>query len=114
MGQMLANPQIVVIRLQGCLNATKALDFEQQLTTAIEQRHCSILLVDLKQVESLDSAGLMALIAALKKAQSLGRRLSLCCVSPTIKLIFELTQLDRAFEIFECQSEFTRTYGFKL
>ncbi|MBW4628499.1 MAG: anti-sigma factor antagonist [Brasilonema octagenarum HA4186-MV1] len=114
MGQMLANPQIVVIRPQGSLNATKALDFEQQLTTAIEQRHCSILLVDFKQVESLDSAGLMALIAALKKAQSLSRRLSVCCVSPTIKLIFELTQLERAFEIFECQSEFTRTYGLKL
>ncbi len=111
---MLANPQVVVIRPLGCLNATKALDFEQLLTTVIEQGHCSALLVDLGQVKSLDSAGLMALMAALKKAQSLGRRLSLCCVSPTIKLIFELTQLDQAFEIFECQSEFTRTYGFEL
>ncbi|MBW4634657.1 MAG: STAS domain-containing protein [Iphinoe sp. HA4291-MV1] len=111
---MLANPLIVVIRPQGCLNATNALDFERELITAVGQHHCSTLLVNLEQVESLDSAGLMALMAGLKKAQRLGRRLSLCSVPPTIKIIFELTQLDQAFEIFECQSVFMRAYCLKL
>jgi anti-sigma B factor antagonist len=55
--------------------------------------------VDLEQVESLDSAGLMALVSGVKLAQRLGLSLSLSSVSPTLKIIFELTQLDKVFEI---------------
>lgn len=106
---MLAN-KIAVIRLKRSLNAANALDFERELTTAIMQNDAT-LLIDLEQVESLDSAGLMALVSGLKLAGRLGRRLSLCSVSPTIKIIFEVTQLDTVFEIFECQSAFTRTYS---
>ncbi len=107
---MLAN-KIAVIRLKRSLNAANALDFERELTTAIMQNDCATLLIDLEQVESLDSAGLMALVSGLKLAQRLGRHFSLCSVSPTIKIIFEVTQLDRVFEIFECQSAFTRAYS---
>jgi anti-anti-sigma factor len=95
------NPKITVIRPQGSLNAANALEFERDLTTALTQNRSSSLVVDLEQVEALDSAGLLALVSALKLAQSLGRRFSLCSVSPPIRIIFELTQLDRVFEIFE-------------
>lgn len=95
------NPKITVIRPQGSLNAANALEFERDLTTALAQNRSSSLVVDLEQVEALDSAGLLALVSALKLAQSLGRRFSLCSVSPSIRIIFELTQLDRVFEIFE-------------
>ncbi|NWF61325.1 MAG: STAS domain-containing protein [Fischerella sp.] len=95
------NPKITVIRPQGSLNAANALEFERDLTTALAQNRSSSLVVDLEQVEALDSAGLLALVSALKLAQSLGRRFSLCSVSPPIRIIFELTQLDRVFEIFE-------------
>ncbi|WP_026731482.1 STAS domain-containing protein [Fischerella sp. PCC 9605] len=95
------NPKITVIRPQGSLNAANALEFERDLTTALAQNRSSCLVVDLEQVEALDCAGLLALVSALKLAQSLGRRFSLCSVSPSIRIIFELTQLDRVFEIFE-------------
>jgi anti-sigma B factor antagonist len=94
-------PAITVIRPHGCLNATNALEFERDLTTALAQDDVSILLVDLAGVESLDSSGLMALVSALKLAQSLGRNFRLYSVSPSIRIIFELTQLDGVFEIFE-------------
>ncbi len=106
MQTVLNNPTITVISPQGNLNAANALEFERDLTTALAQNGASNLLVDLQQVESLDSAGLMALLSALKLAQSLGRRFSLCCVSPSMRIIFELTQLDRVFEIFECRAAF--------
>ncbi|ARV61383.1 anti-anti-sigma factor [Nostocales cyanobacterium HT-58-2] len=94
-------PKITVISPQGCLNATNALEFETNLTKALAKDGISILLVDLESVESIDSVGLMALVSALKLAQKLGKRFSLCSVSPSLKIIFELTQLDRVFEICE-------------
>lgn len=97
---------ITVIRPQGSLNAASALAFEQDLTTVLTQDRSSVLLVDLEQIESLDSAGLMTLVSALKLAQQLKWRFSLCSVSPSLRIIFELTQLDRVFEIFEDEAAF--------
>ncbi len=101
MQALVESPKIAVIRPQSCLNAANALEFERDLTTALTQNDISILVVDFAAVESLDSAGLMALVSALKLAQSLGRGFSLCDVSPAIKIIFELTQLNEVFEIIE-------------
>ncbi|GAB1543047.1 hypothetical protein NUACC21_57210 [Scytonema sp. NUACC21] len=109
MQSVLVNPNITVIRPDGSLNSANALEFERQLTTALTQYECSVLLLDLEKVESMDSAGVLALVSALKLAQRLGRRLSLCSVPPAIKIIFELTQLDSLFEIFESQSAFILT-----
>ncbi|BAZ01756.1 anti-sigma-factor antagonist [Tolypothrix tenuis PCC 7101] len=99
MQAVLKCPKVTLIRPQGCLNAANALEFKRDLTTALTQDDTSILLVDLAAVESLDSAGLMALVSALKLAGSLGRSLQLGSVSPSIRIIFELTQLDQVFEI---------------
>jgi len=104
MQAVLECPKITVIRPQGKINAANALEFERDLTAALTSNDVSILLVDLAAVESLDSAGLMALVSTLKLAQNLGRSLKLCSVSPAIKIIFELTQLDGVFE-FEDNTE---------
>jgi anti-sigma B factor antagonist len=105
MQAVLKYPKIAVIRPQGSLNAANALEFERDLTTALAQDGMSILVADLADVESLDSAGLMALVSALKLAGTLGRSFRLCSVSPSIRIIFEMTQLDRVFEIWEWEGE---------
>jgi anti-anti-sigma regulatory factor len=43
---------------------------------------------------------LIALVTAQRLAQDLNQRLVLCSVAPSIMILFELTQLDRAFEFF--------------
>ncbi|MBW4686348.1 MAG: STAS domain-containing protein [Komarekiella atlantica HA4396-MV6] len=105
MQAVLKYPKITVIRPQGCLNAANALEFERDLTTALAQDGMSILVVDLAAVESLDSAGLMALVSALKLAGTLGKSFRLGSVSPSIRIIFEMTQLDRVFEIWRGEAE---------
>lgn len=106
MQTMLALPQFCLIRPHGSINASNAVDFQRQMTTAVAQERHSIVLVDLEQVELLDSAGLMALVSGLRVAQALKRRFSLCSVSPSIQIIFELTQLDQVFEIFQSKAAF--------
>lgn len=108
MSTTIAYPKVTVICPHGAINAANAGEFQQRMVKAVAQDDDANVLVSLEQVESLDSAGLMALVSSLKLAQSLGRRFSLCNVSPSIRIIFELTQLDRVFEIFEDAAAFEK------
>lgn len=93
--------QMAVVQPNGSLNASNASDFHLHLTDKIQCDHSSGLVVDMSQVESLDSAGLISLVSALKLARQLSKRFCLCAVPPSIRIVFELTQLDRAFEMVE-------------
>lgn len=90
---------LAIVQAQGSLNASNAHTFHSSLMQQIQSDLASGLVVDMSQVESLDSAGLIALVSALKQARQLKKRLCLCSVPPAIRILFELTQLDRAFEI---------------
>ncbi|MDZ8184836.1 MAG: STAS domain-containing protein [Nostoc sp. ChiSLP02] len=109
MQAVLQYPKIALIQPQGCLNAANALEFEKNLIAELKKNDISVLVVDLAAVDSLDSAGLMALLSAHKLAVSLGRSFQLCSVAPSIKIIFELTQLDRVFEILESEADLSAT-----
>jgi anti-anti-sigma factor len=100
--------QLTIIQPSGHINASNATEFQRQLTTEVASQKHSVL-VDMHRVESIDSAGLMALVSALSLSQNLKRRFSLCCVAPSIRIIFELTKLDRAFEIYESREAFAAT-----
>jgi anti-sigma B factor antagonist len=101
MQTVITRSQLTVIRPCGHINASTATAFQEELIASVSSEHNSALLVDMSQVESLDSAGLMALVSALTLAQQMEKPFSLCSVAPSIRIIFELTQLDRVFEIFD-------------
>lgn len=96
-----AHSGTTVIQLDGHINAANAAELQQQLVEAVASQDLSSLMVDMSKVESLDSAGLMALVSALTLAQRLEKRFSLFGISPSVRIVFELTQLDRVFEILQ-------------
>ncbi|HIK54976.1 MAG TPA: STAS domain-containing protein [Synechococcales cyanobacterium M55_K2018_004] len=106
MQNLISSSKIAVLRPVGSINAANAAEFRSQLLEAIAADSHSAVLVDMAHVDSLDSAGLMALVSALTQAQQLRKRFGLCHVSPSIRIIFEVTQLDRAFELFATESRF--------
>jgi anti-sigma B factor antagonist len=93
MQSVLTRPQDTVIRPQGHVNSSNVFAFQDQLTKAMMSPGSASLMVDMSEVESLDSAALMSLVSTLSLAQRL------CSLSAPARIIFELTQLDRAFEI---------------
>lgn len=99
MQSVLIRPQVAIASPVGQINAANAAEFQSQLNAIVLSDDNSAVVVDMSQVKLLDSAGLMVLVAALRLAQSRNKRFSLCAVSPSIRIIFELTQLDRAFEM---------------
>jgi anti-sigma B factor antagonist len=106
MQTLIAPKPITVIKPLYHLNAATSGEFGQQVTTAIGTEGIVAVLVDLGAVTFIDSAGLMALVSGLKQAQKMGRRFSICSVSTQIRMVLELSQLDRVFEIFESVESF--------
>lgn len=95
------NTAIPTVEPSGAVSVANVNEFEKELNSAVSSENNPILVVDMTQVDFLDSAGLMALVNGFRLAQSLGRRLIICSLAPSVRMIFELTQLDRVFEIFE-------------
>ena len=92
---------LTVVQPSGALNAANAHRLHTQLSEHISSDHSVGLMVDMRHVESLDSAGLVSLISALRMARNLSKRFCLCSVPPSIRIVFELTQLDQVFEFVE-------------
>ncbi len=98
--------ELAILEPSGYITAANAAEFQQELAQAVSSHKNSMFLVDMSKVEFLDSAGLMALVSVYSLAKSLDKRFSLCSVEPSVRIIFELTQLDKAFEIFENRRQF--------
>ncbi|WP_019502085.1 STAS domain-containing protein [Pseudanabaena sp. PCC 6802] len=58
-------------------------------------------LLDLQNVEFLDSQGLSTLLSVLKTASAHQSKLFLCSLQESVSLLFEITKMDRVFTIFE-------------
>ncbi|PSB16598.1 anti-anti-sigma factor [filamentous cyanobacterium CCP1] len=102
MQNSLAQAQMMLVQPSSqTINAENAAMLKQQLAETVSSTEYSSLLVDMRQVESLDSEGLMVLISTLTLAQRLNKQFGLFGISPSVRIVLELTQLDRVFEIFE-------------
>jgi anti-sigma B factor antagonist len=110
-GNTKSQAKFATFQPQGYLSAANAEDFLERLTLEIKSSDRSALLVDMESVEFMDSAALMSLIKAFRLAESLGQRIALSSLAPSVRMMFELTQLDNAFEIFENRDSFLKAIG---
>lgn len=60
----------------------------------------STVILDLSDATFLDSAALGVLVRGMKRCRQMGGDLRLCAIPAPIRMIFELTRLDKAFLIF--------------
>lgn len=93
--------QAAIVSPEGSLNADNAAQFHQQLRRAVLSPQYSSLLVNMERVDLIDSAGLMVLVSALRLAKNANKRLLMCSVSQSVRMILELTRLDHVLEIIE-------------
>lgn len=106
MNSTVLTKKTITFQPKGYVSAANVGELLSELTAIIKSKSTSTLLVDLKEVEFMDSAGLMALIKGFRLAQSLGKSFSICSVAPSVRIVFELTQLDDVFEIFPNKEAF--------
>ncbi|BAZ23148.1 anti-sigma-factor antagonist [Kalymmatonema gypsitolerans NIES-4073] len=94
------NLKFLVLQLQGGFDMQYGKVLEKQMADLIPQNHY-FLVIDLGQVDFMDTSGLSALMRGFSAARSSNCRLVICNLQASIRMIFELTQLDSVFEIFE-------------
>ncbi len=90
----------IVFQIQARLDSNGAILFQQKIAQLTCQPN-SLWVIDMAQVNFIDSSGLFALVSGLNAARQKGCHFVICNLKETIRLIFEITQLDRVFEIFE-------------
>ncbi|OQX10892.1 MAG: hypothetical protein BWK76_19950 [Desulfobulbaceae bacterium A2] len=90
---------IVELRLNGRLDATTAPRLRQEVQDRLEagQRQ---LVIELAGVDFIDSTGLGGLVTALRTIVKEGGMLKLAAIRAEVRRVFELTRLDKLFEIF--------------
>lgn len=79
------------------IDASIAVEFRTRLVELVEQGE-TLLALNLKEVEFIDSSGLGALVSVFKRIGSEGT-IRLFAVQDGVRSIFELTNLDHVFEI---------------
>ena len=99
------NKVVKQVQLSGILDSTKAPKFRTDINNIV-QDGADIVLVDLKDVTFVDSSGLGALVSALKTVRSSGGKLCICSINEQVRMLFELTSMDRVFEVFKSQQDF--------
>jgi len=90
----------VVLQPQGRLDLEGGVALQHQIA-AIAPDLYSYWILDLANIDFINSSGLVALITGLNMASKSNCRLVICNVQAPARLIFEITQLDRVFEIVE-------------
>ncbi|GAB4229873.1 MAG: STAS domain-containing protein [Stanieria sp.] len=100
---------IQVIEPNGILDGTKAQEFRQKINESIESG-ANIILVDFNDVTFMDSSGLGALVLSLKTVRAAGAKLFLCSINEQIRMLFELTSMDRVFEIFPSREDVEKKF----
>ncbi|MFN6539865.1 MAG: STAS domain-containing protein [Nostoc sp. EkiNYC01] len=99
--------EVKVIKLSGNLNATTSQEFRQNITKIIEVG-VKFVLLDFQDVTFMDSSGLGALVLAFKTLRAADIKLVICSINEQVRILFELTNMDKIFEIFPNQEAFNQ------
>ncbi len=96
---------VKVFQPTGILERNTADILRRQISDVLNSGADTVLL-DLKEVTFIDSSGLSALVTIKKKLQTTGAKLYICSIKNQVRVMFELTRLERVFQIFANRDEF--------
>ncbi len=100
---------IVILAIEGRLDAQTAPLFEQQVMPMLDGEERNFLL-DLAHLEYISSAALRRLLVLAKKAEGKGGRVALLSLQGHIAEIFELSGFSQLFPIYADQEEALRSF----
>ncbi len=102
--------ELPIIELEGEVDVYTAPQLKQQMISLLEGG-ARQMIVDLTKVEYLDSTALGVLIGGLKRMREMDGNMVLVCPSPRIRRVFEITGLDKIFDIHNTAQEAQEALG---
>ena len=93
-----------VVAVRGEIHVSTAPELSSFLADALG-RGIDSLVLDLSEVEFIDSTGLSVLLNVLRRVTQRGGALVIVCTNPTVLRLFEITRLESTFDIVETREE---------
>ena len=91
------------------LDANNSRPFKDKVLELLNPSSPRVLL-DLTQVQFIDSTGCGALLACLRRLTELGGELKLCCITSPVRALFDLVRMSRILEIHKTRAEALRSF----
>lgn len=89
---------IMVCYIDGDIDINSSPMIKKSFDKLISQKSTKIV-INLSKVTYVDSSGLATLVEIFKNMKSYGGRMRLACMSSKIRSLFEITKLEKLFEI---------------
>lgn len=98
------NGPISVLQLKGRFDAHEVEPVNAWLQEQVNQGRVRVV-VNLEGVNFIDSTALSVLVRGMKNCREKSGNLNLCSLQQPVRVIFELTRLDKAFGIYASETE---------
>lgn len=93
------NLLVKTVQFPHILNNEAMFQFQREVEDFVKTEIDHIV-VDLKSIDFINSAGLMALVMALRLVRSVNKKLFVCSINDQVRMLFEITGMDQVLEIF--------------
>jgi anti-sigma B factor antagonist len=97
-----------IVDVTGDITLYNSPDVRKILLQLLREKKVAHVIVNLKNVRYIDSAGVASLVEGLKVARDLKSRFALYGLSPAAREVLELTRLIRVFEVHDNEEEALR------
>jgi anti-sigma B factor antagonist len=92
--------QVEILKIQGTLNAQNVAEVKSYIE-GILTGGCQIAVLDLENLDEIDSSGIGAVVSLLKRMRTQKRDVRIFRLRGTVKKLFELLRIDKSMEVFE-------------
>ncbi|MBM3184626.1 MAG: STAS domain-containing protein, partial [Chlamydiae bacterium] len=96
--------QVIVLRLDGRLDAPSAPILERKVNSLIEEKHY-FLALDFSKIDYLSSAGMRVLLSMNKKIHAKQGSLILFSVNPEVEEVLKMAGFDRVLHLVSSEKE---------
>lgn len=99
-----------VCRMDGEIDINTAPQIKKAFDKILSEKREKIL-INFEEVSYIDSSGLATLVEMLKNIRSYGGKLKLSSLSSKIRSLFEITKLEKLFDISNDEEEALRSFA---
>ena len=95
---------IISLAIAGRLDAVSSVEADKEFNKVLDAGKDKVL-INLKELEYISSAGLRVLLVVAKRMQQKGGKVCLCTLAENVKEVFEISGFSSIFKIFEKEAD---------
>jgi anti-anti-sigma factor len=96
--------QAVVVVLAGDIDLQRTPEVHEALKNICQDKPMRVV-INLQEVSYMDSSGVGTLVAVFREMSLYNGKMILCGITPRVRALFEITRLDKFFQIHETEEE---------